>query len=228
MSSERIEIDVQEPSLDVQGSGTFIVGVTLSGIFYQRPIYSQVTSYANFDEGYNIANDVYDYSSPANPLVKAELDMDAVNPFITLKENNAFGNTNRFTDSLGGQDYATTYIIDHLTGLAWENVLHNNASPDTWAGFLAEANALTSLTFSDWRMATLSEILTIFINHGNGTEGLNYAPFNQGSAADPWIATTAETSTTLKFTFLADNSLYSKVVETNATKRGFYCRTHYT
>ena len=35
--------------------------------------------------------------------------------FLTLASNNPFGNTNRFTDILGGQTYATAVVIDWST-----------------------------------------------------------------------------------------------------------------
>lgn len=147
-----------EDGTEFTGSLTLI---TPSGIAYQRPpLTGQTPSYANYDDGWNLANNIYDYTPPANPIYLAELDHDNATPanaFITLKNNNAFGNTARFTDDSGGQTYSNSYLIDHLTGLGWYYV----SSAINWATYLTNVNTATDLTFSDWYCPSANQIRSI-------------------------------------------------------------------
>jgi len=145
-----------------------------SGIAYTRPyLTNQSTSYALYDDGHNLANGVYDYTPPSNPLHCTQLDVNSVSPLLTLKENNEFGNKNRFTDELGGQTYANDYIIDHLTGLGYIKTL---LASDLWTNLLSTANSSTAYIYNDWRVTNINELNTLFSWEKN--VGFNYAPFN--------------------------------------------------
>ena len=75
------------------------VGAVASGMAYNRPNPSgQMVSYVNYDDGWHYANGTYDYTPPVFPVAYAVSDT-----FTTLMSNNAFGNTNRFTDENGLQ-----------------------------------------------------------------------------------------------------------------------------
>lgn len=167
-------------------------GISPSGILYQRPVLTgQTTSYANYDDGWNLANNVYDYTRPANPATVAELDHDAAEPFITLKQNNAFGNKNRFTDDAGGQTYSNSYAIDHLTGLGWYYTIQFGGS--NWTTQLSSANSSTLLTYTNWRMANLQELLTI-CNYQAQPRVFSYSPFS-GITSAQMSSTTNPNST---------------------------------
>lgn len=96
--------------------------------------------------------------------------------FFTLAENNPFGNANRFTDELGGQDYTNDIVIDWstydgTTVLGWYRI----PQLQTYAQHLLNAAALTIGTFAIWTMPNLNEQFSI---RANQQLCFNYAPFN--------------------------------------------------
>lgn len=201
-----------------------LVSITPSGILYQRPILTgQTTSFANYDDAWNLANNVYDYTRPANPLTVAELDHDAVSPFITLKENNAFGNTNRFTDINGLQVYADHYIIDHLTGLGWYS---QDSATYNWGTIILRAYNATDLGYTDWRIPNMSELLSIR-NLNPGSAPYAYAPLltHFYQIGNFWSSTTNPTSSANAIR-LSSNALESDNAKTTP-QRPLYCRNHY-
>lgn len=153
--------------------GILIKGTSKSGIAYNRPIPTgQVTSYRTGDDGWNLINGVYSYTPPSNPLYIAALDFNAVTPFLTLVDNNAFGNKDRFTDVNGLQVYANNYAIDHLTGLGWFTLVFPLSS---WNTAIDSANASVLLGFSDWMIPNnkyMEYILNLELSNA-----MDYTPF---------------------------------------------------
>ncbi len=163
----------------------------MSGVVGPRRLYvagarlmptGQTISYASGDDGDN------QFGRPVD--------------FLTLQLNNPFGNTNRFTDELGGQTYTNDIVIDWSTYdgyivLGW------------YMDFFVETNWSTSMTAaqgqsiggfsSGWRLPNRTELLSI-VNIGVTSVGtLNYPPFNYTgtqynvftSSTDPLITTRA-------------------------------------
>lgn len=163
--------------------------IIASGNLYQRPLLSgQLTSYENNDDGWNLANDVYDYIRPTNPATVSQLDTDHATPFLKLVDNNAEGNKDRFTDDVsGGQVYTNDLVICHLTGLMYYRVL---LTSDTLANQIIAATASTQGGFSDWRITNLKELENILDAEESGRG--NYAPFNIAASS----ANNMHTSTT--------------------------------
>jgi len=193
-----------------------------SGIIYKRPyLNTQLVSYSNFDDGYNLANGVYDYTPPSNPLHLSQLDSASGTPFLTLKENNEFGNKNRFTDELGGQTYANDYIIDHLTGLGWSRIL---IPANTWVNQLNYANNSTLNGFTDWRMCNLMEALSI-ADEGKSNV-LFYSPFNLNALVVTSTTRTANTAQAYLLTSSTLNYIISPL-KTSTLRTSMQCRTHY-
>jgi len=103
------------------------------------------------------------------------------NSFFVLDHNNFFGNTNRFTDVLGGQIYATKIALDWSTynsntgdvlGYYYGDIVtarNWNDSIDYWLTF-------SILGFNAWRLANANELMNL-CNYNSGS-WLNYAPFN--------------------------------------------------
>jgi hypothetical protein len=165
---------------------------TPSGITYQRPIDTGAeTQYALYDAKWQIDNGTYTYTPPSFPDSYALLDYTSAAPFITLLNNNAFGNKNRFTDEFGTQVYASGYVIDHLAGLGWKKTAETGAQ---WSTALSNANSKTFNSFSDWRVPTIKEYESIFYYEATKTGGtllLNYSPWNNSSNANYWTADTS-------------------------------------
>lgn len=109
--------------------------------------------------------------------------------FFTLAENNIHGNTNRFTDVNGGQDYVISdnnknMIKDHYTRIMW---CVPNLGWRFWASAITNANNATNGGFNDWKLPVFNELSTI-VYRGDGT-GLNIPPFN---ILAPWLNDSVE------------------------------------
>ena len=145
--------------------------------------------------------------------------------FSVLEKNNPFGNTNRFTDELGGQTYTNNVIIDWSTYdgtnvSGWYRV--PNATNVVWNAAVDGALTISTGTYTTgWRLPNVMEFCSI-MNWGL-TSYLNYAPFNLGGLA-------FQTSTTWGFTTTNNISIGSTgfpgiSVKTNASGRYVGIRT---
>jgi len=122
--------------------------------------------------------------------------------FTTLDYTNPFGNTNRFTDELGGQTYTNNIVIDwstynNVTGkvLGWDRRDNGDGSNvnKTWNNSIDEALAHSVGTFTTgWRLPNVNEAGSI-CNHELANV-INYAPFNKSVAFTYWLSTTRGTS----------------------------------
>lgn len=138
------------------------------------------------------------------------------NTFFILPANNPFGNTNRFTDILGGQTYADNIVLDWST---YNNAIvlgyrrTENGVNINWSNAIIEAQTLTVGSFnSGWRLPNRSELFNI-IYFGSGVTNIayNYAPFLISSLVRLWTSTTNAANTanvyycdnTLNWTFSA-------------------------
>ena len=200
-------------------------GDSPSGIAYDRPILTgQTTSYRTGDDAWSLANGVYDYTPPVYPVSFAALDFNAVSPFTTLISNNAFGDKNRYTDVDGLQVYGDNYVIDHLTGLGWLNIEKTGMD---WNGFIDDAYGLTTLTFSDWRVPSINEFVSIM--NRDITVPINFAPFNISTGVF-WISTTDLQDTTKSFYWQVDVGGGRNItrIKTDVNRECYYVRNHYT
>lgn len=123
--------------------------------------------------------------------------------FTVLAENNPFGNTNRFTDELGGTTYANNIVIDWstydgTTVNGWYRLARPLVGAYTWNQAIDNALAFSVGSFTTgWRLANLMEYSSIF-NFGNSPGNkLNYAPFSL--TADLWSSNTHANATTYAF-----------------------------
>ena len=121
----------------------------------------QTTSYATNDDG--------------------DLERGRGSSFFTLISNNPFGNTNRFTDTLGGTTYSNNIVIDWstydgTTVLGYRRT-ELNVTSGGWASCVSTCAALSFGGFtSGWRLANLNEWNNILnIEYSNP---LGYVPFN--------------------------------------------------
>ena len=125
--------------------------------------------------------------------------------FFTLAENNPFGNTNRFTDELGGSTYANNIVIDWstyngTTVLGWDRRTNGgNADVNkTWNNAIDESLLhSTGGVTSGWRLPNYIEYSSI-INFSL-TSSLNYAPFNLSIGYTYWSNTSLNSGNTLAY-----------------------------
>jgi hypothetical protein len=103
--------------------------------------------------------------------------------FFTLAENNPFGNTNRFTDELGGSTYTNDIVIDWST-YNGANVLGYNRNINYWAGSNWNTAIDNALLYSigtfttGWRSINVKEMTNLWQYSTN--RATNYSPFNGG------------------------------------------------
>lgn len=144
--------------------------------------------------------------------------------FTVLAENNPFGNTNRFTDELGGQTYTNNIVIDWSTYngstvLGWRRTTGSgnwNASID--AALLVSIAPFTS----GWRLPNFMELMSL-VNFSNANM-LNYSPFNI-SAVNLWSSnTTAGATTGAWFLSPAGNSINTNFSKASSSS-WIPCRT---
>jgi hypothetical protein len=139
--------------------------------------------------------------------------------FSVLEKNNPFGNTNRFTDELGGQTYTKNIVIDWSTYngstvLGWYRT--PNGTNVAWNTAVDGALTISITGYTTgWRLPNIMEFFSI-MNWGL-TSHLNYTPFNFGGLA-------FQTSTTWGFTTTNNITIGSTgfpgiSVKTNASGR---------
>lgn len=142
-------------------------------IAYNYPMPTgQTASYRTGDDGYNYAN-TWDAVFSATRVGRRP----QLTDFTTLLANNAFGNTNRFTDDAGGQTYSNDLVIDHFTGLMWYRILASGS----WNSAIDAAVASTLGGYSNWELPNLEQQMSI-LDYKN-SRPLNYSPFNLGSGS---------------------------------------------
>ena len=166
-----------------------------SGIQYSQLTLGQPTSYRTGDEGWQIANGVWDRVDPTFPIHAATLDLDAADPFSTLVDNNVFGNKSRFTDEAGVAAVkkvltSSGLVIDHFKGLMWYAVASGQVA---WNTAIDGAVASTQGGFSDWHVAPWT-IFRDLLGENTNTGGT--AGFPATALNDAWTAQTIAGSTT--------------------------------
>jgi hypothetical protein len=109
-----------------------------------------------------------------------DLEAGRATSFTVLASNNPFGNTNRFTDELGGQTYTNNIVIDWST-YNGSNVLgykrtNTNVVSGGWNNAIDTCLSTSIGTFtSGWRLANVKEWENIL--NRELSSPLGYAPF---------------------------------------------------
>jgi len=202
-------------------------------IEYQYPrVTGQTTSYRTGDDANQFSTFWSGYFSSLKVGRRPQL-----SNFTTLISNNVFGNTNRFTDSVGGSTYGagngsiTDYVIDHFTGLGWYRNIFSTA---VWNTAIDGAIASTQGGFTDWRIPNKTQLMSL-LDYSNARP-LNYAPFSLGGgpavAIVLWSSTTVEASTTFAFNWIINNSTVSAIgrsgtTDKTSTQSYLYFRKHF-
>lgn len=167
----------------------------------------QTTSYATGDDG----------------DLQAGRDVD----FYTLPSNNPFGNTNRFTDELGGSTYTNNIVIDWSTYdgfevLGYYRVIAGNID---WATAISQAQALSVGGFSGWRNVNVTELVNVMNYAVSHT--FNYPPFNATMTVvhSFWLSTTAPNSAASAMYAVTSSGLIGTLVKGATAAKFFAVRT---
>jgi hypothetical protein len=151
-----------------------------------------------------------------------DLEAGRATSFFVLASNNPFGNTNRFTDELGGSTYTNNIVIDWSTYngstvLGYRRT--TNSVGITWNDAIDAALALSIGTFtSGWRLPNRNEFSNIW--NGESTLGYNYAPFNLSTPGlECWTGNSLIAATTLAWynsTTYGQENYKAKTTATNS------------
>lgn len=132
--------------------------------------------------------------------------------FSVLAANNPFGNTNRFTDELGGSTYTNNIVIDWSTYdgstvLGWYRLRRPATGSYTWNQAIDNALTFTIGSYtSGWKLANMMEYLSL-VNWGNTPANkINYAPFSL--VGDFWSSTTDANNTANAFYLINSTTLH--------------------
>jgi|TARA_R110000765_G_scaffold264831_1_gene364280 hypothetical protein len=153
--------------------------------------------------------------------------------FFVLDANNPFGNSDRFTDTLGGQTYANDIVLD------WAHRDYANSKVLSYYRVTRVAtdwnDAIdTSLTLSitgftsGWYLPNFEEVSNIVQVSTDSTVILypmNYAPFNFTGNANFWTSTTRAVTTSQALKFFNNSSYaFNNSGKTTANYLHFYAR----
>lgn len=153
--------------------------------------------------------------------------------FTVLAENNPFGNTNRFTDELGGQTYTNNIVIDWSTYdgstvLGYKRT--DNAGSVTWNTAIDGALLVSIGTFTTgWRLPNIVEIINICDwSLPNSSRFLGYSPFLLTGSVTYWSSTTSATLTSSAVTFANSSAIIQGVAKTTTTSMRYFAVRTFT
>ena len=186
-------------TIDVPDSSPAPVGATLMKT-------GQTTSYRTGDDG--------------------DLEAGRATDFTTLAVNNPFGNTNRFTDELGGSTYTNNIVIDWST---YDTVAGTVLGIDrnfitgfnTWDSQIDAALVHSVGTFiTGWRLPNINEVMNFA--WWDSTQRYNYSPLNVTSV-NVWTSTSLDANYAFVFASVGNTPVY-RYLKTNG-RNSFYVRT---
>ena len=120
--------------------------------------------------------------------------------FTVLASNNPFGNTNRFTDELGGQTYTNNIVIDWSTydGATVLGFRRGLLGPSNWNTAIDACLAISVAPFtSGWRLPNITELHNV-MNFETSTYAWENAPLNINDLI--WTSTTKKSATNRAYT----------------------------
>ena len=157
-----------------------------------------------------------------------DLEIGRATDFFTLASNNPFGNTDRFTDELGGQTYTDDIVIDWSTYdgstvLGWRRT--NNGVNINWNNAIDGALLVSIGIFTTgWRLPNWLELNSL-ANYE--TNGLKHGPFSGIGSYFFWSATTHKLQSISNALTLRSNTVNATTTSkaTTSSMRYIPCRT---
>lgn len=238
---------------DVETKTNYIVVTgNATNIAYRRPkLTGQTTSYADYDDGWRLANGIYNYqsnyASGIIPLYQGEDPIvrdGTINDWLKLSPltPNAFGNLFVWTDSAGGQTFVNGgYIINHITGQGWVRRSGSGGTPTgasgagqtvdstTWANAITAIEASTLHGFTDWYLPNIYEYSSIAINNSTiGSLTINYTPMQIGVNWFFWTGTTVPGNTANAYQARINANFLSASEAKTVARNYLMVRNHYT
>jgi len=150
-----------------------------------------------------------------------DIEQGSLQAFVVLPAQNPYGNSNRFTDTSGGQTYANGIIVDWSRRLMW----YNPSASANWNTAIDAAEASTQGGFTDWHIPNVRQHQSI-ANYGDSGGVFTYPPFNL-SANAYWTSTTSPASTTNAYRMLNTGSANAGNISKtgkSVTSSYIYCR----
>ena len=148
--------------------------------------------------------------------------------FLTLAANNPFGNTNRFTDELGGQTYTLDIVIDWSTydDATVYGIERNPQGTGTWATAIDGALAFTVTGFtSGWYLPNRRELDAFVDIEYTANKVMDYAPLSL-TTTPLWSSSTYFGGTGSKW-HLGSTGAWGVISETN-TAKNYICMREFT
>lgn len=146
--------------------------------------------------------------------------------FLNLDYTNPFGNSNRFTDDLGVQAYASDVVVDWSTFngtnvLCYYRVEHGLGN----FAFHCDNQPYTRNSINGWYITNAKQLINI-CNFSMSRNLLNYPPFNYvtGTDVDKRLYTSTMESTTIVYIMSTISPLI--VSNLNAIQSSFLCRSY--
>jgi hypothetical protein len=204
VTPDAITISGNTVTIEVPAAGGAPVGATLMKT-------GQTTSYRTGDDG--------------------DIEAGRATDFFTLASNNPFGNTDRFTDELGGTAYANDIVIDWSTFdgstvLGWRRVENGVNIP--WANAIDGALAVSIGTFtSGWRLPNFLEMASLFNANENIFGNSSPAPWTSVLPSGIlWTSTTSFAATNNALAFNVTFPQFTRTSKTTSTSMRYIpCRT---
>jgi hypothetical protein len=155
-----------------------------------------------------------------------DLEAGRATSFTVLASNNPFGNTNRFTDELGGQTYTNNIVIDWSTydghtvlGISRAAI----ATGNTWNQAIDNCLAFSVGSFtSGWRLPNMKEIYN-FVNFANDPSFfLNYSPLNLSSSGRVYWSSNTNVAGTANAYFFSNVGMTGQTTKTTSVAYTYF------
>ena len=247
LSGSSTEYTVEDNDISVNGNYEFSIHATDSLDIRLRDQSNNVLTPTNIQHGGDHVKIELNVSTPVSgaTLMKTgqttsyrtgddgDIEAGRAVSFTVLSINNPFGNSNRFTDTSGGQAYANNIVIDWSTYdgstvLGWDRRRNGGGSnvDVQWSAAIDAALSHSVGTFtSGWRLPNRKEIDSL-IDSSVSSFG-NYSPFNiPNENGYYWTSTTNAANTTQAFCVTRNSTAIENVSKTAAFQpRWIPCRT---